>query len=237
MATLADVIGQNLRRIREGREERQEDVAKRARVGGLKWTRATVAAVETGARTMSLAELVLLAHVLLVPVQRFLEGDGWVELAPGAEATRKGIRTMLGDPDAAMNMPIGRNFRTPATRNLDAAFAGLKDRLLHVKEIAERYGMGATTLADSAWWEDAATDEAERKAARKLGVDPLEVVVASASRWGRSLTAERDRRVAGLVDESTAPRTIQSVRGHVTRALLAELSTILTEKGNTDGEH
>lgn len=44
--------------------------------------------------------------------------------------------------------------------------------------------------------------EAEMRAARKLGVSPMAVVLASRRLWGRSLTAEREARVAARI----APR-------------------------------
>jgi transcriptional regulator with XRE-family HTH domain len=69
----------------------------------------------------------------------------------------------------------------------------------------------------------AAAADAERKVARRLGVAPGRVSVAAYQRWGRSLTEERDARVAELVSPRANMRTIQALRGHVTRALMDEL--------------
>jgi hypothetical protein len=53
-----------------------------------------------------------------------------------------------------------------------------------------------------------------------LGVEPLAVAKAARKLWDRSLTEERDRR---LERRDATPRSVQALRGHVTRALIAEL--------------
>lgn len=75
-------------------------------------------------------------------------------------------------------------------------------------------------------------DEAEAKAARRLGdpVGPLQVVVWGRDLWGRRLSAERDRRVAQRADEDTTPRRLQALRGHVTRELIEELRVHLASR-------
>lgn len=67
--------------------------------------------------------------------------------------------------------------------------------------------------------------EAERKAARKLGVGPKTVVDAAMRLWGRRLPDERDNRLT----EASTGRSLQAARGHVTRQLLAELAAHLQE--------
>jgi hypothetical protein len=102
----------------------------------------------------------------------------------------------------------------------------------------------------------AAKQDAELKAARKLGVDPTVIVTTARCLWGRTLTEERDARVKasipirGLVDVVdvrrargfrdhernrvlrkrgviTAARMVQARRGHMTRALVDELQQAL----------
>lgn len=68
--------------------------------------------------------------------------------------------------------------------------------------------------------------EAERKAARKLGV-PAQLIVDTAVRlWGRRLPDERDTRLT----EASSGRSLQAARGHVTRQLLAELAAHLDKE-------
>jgi hypothetical protein len=65
--------------------------------------------------------------------------------------------------------------------------------------------------------------DAEQKAARRLRTFPLAVAVAARRRWRRSFTEERDHRVTAQAQPDATPRTLQALRGHVTRALLDEL--------------
>ncbi len=75
------------------------------------------------------------------------------------------------------------------------------------------------TAALSGWGEFA---EATVKMARRLGVTPGAVEVAAVELWNRSLPDERDRRVKPQEGESA--RALQARRGHVSRALVTELT-------------
>lgn len=78
-----------------------------------------------------------------------------------------------------------------------------------------------------------ASNEAEKKAARSLGISAVDLVFLAHDLWNRGLTDERDARVtaeAGSVEVSKAKR--QALRGHITRGLLAELrQSIEASKG------
>jgi hypothetical protein len=80
---------------------------------------------------------------------------------------------------------------------------------------------------------EAAHGETERKAARTLHIDdPAEVAVAALRLWGRSLTQERDARVVDAAAPDASPRTLQALRGHVTRHLLEEIEPIVRKAQN-----
>lgn len=79
-----------------------------------------------------------------------------------------------------------------------------------------------TPMTSTAMDEAASHQEAELKAARKLRVEPRQIVSAARSLWGRSLTAERDARVG--------PDANHATRGHVTRQLVAEIKKRLQEE-------
>lgn len=69
--------------------------------------------------------------------------------------------------------------------------------------------------------------EAEQKAARRLGV-PIGVLSAAAVElWGKSMTAEREARMVA-VDRRLVAR---AMRGHTTRALIAEIEEHLGRSG------
>jgi hypothetical protein len=76
-----------------------------------------------------------------------------------------------------------------------------------------------------------APGEAEQKAARRLQVSAADVIDAAVWLWGDTLTNKRDRLVAERVDETkTDRRTLQAVRGGVTRKLVAELAEYLANR-------
>jgi hypothetical protein len=69
--------------------------------------------------------------------------------------------------------------------------------------------------------------DAEQKAAHKLGVSPFAIAATAHKLWGHSLTKERDRQVAEQATADTSPRTVQALRGHITRGLLAQLQPLV----------
>lgn len=68
---------------------------------------------------------------------------------------------------------------------------------------------------------------AEVKVARSFGVEPGVVVNAANKLWGRGLSEERDRVVRDRVTPAMSPRTLQALRGHVTRGLMTQLAEAL----------
>jgi hypothetical protein len=69
----------------------------------------------------------------------------------------------------------------------------------------------------------------EQKVARRLRLDPLVVALVAHETWGRSLTEERDRRVAAQAPSDTPRRALQALRAHASRTLIQELTPRLTE--------
>jgi len=55
------------------------------------------------------------------------------------------------------------------------------------------------------------------------------VAISAHRSWGRSLSAERDRLVADQARGDAPPRTLQALRGHVTRTLTEELRPLVAE--------
>jgi hypothetical protein len=65
-------------------------------------------------------------------------------------------------------------------------------------------------------------------AARTLQCSPVAVSLAAVVTYGRLLIAEREERVRQRIGEGERkPRTVQAIRGHVTRALLHQLQPIV----------
>jgi hypothetical protein len=242
---LAALLGQRLRSHREGASQRQDDLARAARSYGLSWSRATVAAIETGRRQLSVGELFLLPAVLnrvigaSDPVSGSLlvadllpeREDQWVALTPRASVRVRSLRALLG---AAAEPMSEQDFDIPHRRQMRMAQAGLKEsiqRWTARTETTWRRIMGRPlTASDLPTLNQALEDAAgavEQQTARGLRVSALAVALAARKLWDHSLTEQRDQLLGDERRGALYARTLQALRGHRTRALLVELRPLL----------
>lgn len=233
LATLHDAIGRRLRSMREAANLRQDELADAARRSGLRWTRATVAGIESGRRRLSLEE-VLLLPLALERANIYAPDD--------AELRRPNLRDLL--PPDEQWLIVGQS-RISSTFLADTAFGRRTATPAPLQRLQFREQPAVVADAKRAWkriWQDTefnrdimalaevdALAEAEEKAAAKFGVTATLVALAARKLWGRSLTQERDRRVAANSSERSAG-ALQAIRGHVTRGLLDELEPILSKR-------
>lgn len=222
---IRQVVGANVRNIREAAGARQDDVATAARREGLRWTRSKVAALERGDKSIDLAEAVLLAQALGgvtgadVGLADLLQGDGPVRLSPEVVVHRAALRRFLrGDP---VSIRVGDVPGGPenAAHTVSQAVAQL-DRLSKL----DRSGVIRASELRRALH---ASGEAEERAGRALGLSKAELAALSLGLWGRTLAEERDLRVG--VDNPGSGRSAR--RGRATRQLMAELRTQLEVVG------
>jgi hypothetical protein len=171
---LRTIIGANLRELRG--DKTQEQLAQSVSFFGLRWTRATIAALETGRRDLSKIEELVLATVLGRPLTELYDSHG------------KDVQLQL------------------TTRFAWAMPADSWSKLIRGEPVAGANAQRTFT-------------EAEQKAAAKLGIKPASVSLLAGELWGRSLTEERDRRLA----ESGVGGDKRAHAGHITRGLLDEL--------------
>lgn len=196
-----EVIGAHVRALRETKKASQDDLARRMRFYGfVDWQQGTVSAVERGARRLSVLELAFLAYWGKTEVAWFVETSESIEAnAHGQISGRTFSRMWRGRPVAGRELP--------------------KPMLARALGLSERERAAASQAARS---------KAERQAALRLADDlgaavtADAVALASVRLWGRSLTDERDARVASQGIGLSA-RSVQALRGHVTRALIDEL--------------
>jgi transcriptional regulator with XRE-family HTH domain len=100
--TLADVVGQNLKRIRESKRLTQTDLAAALSRVGLRIQRGAIAVMEAGGRSLELTELILLTEVLDISIMDLLSGETGVSLNEGAIASLNHVRfrvTGIGPKD------------------------------------------------------------------------------------------------------------------------------------------
>ncbi len=227
--SLSRVVGERMRAVREERGWRQDEVAARARDFGLRWTRATVASVETGRREVTIGELLLLPDLLRYAVELpdLVPPGTYVMLGPDAFASSEGVRArFLGlagqSLPAELDVPCFRKARVGAEEALEVLLSPEGRRAMQAYEAGMEAVWPKAQGGDLEEWMAAERDadqEVERRAAERLGVDARHLALAARRCWGHSLTEERDKRT---------PTGVLS-RGHITRTLLAELRPVLAE--------
>jgi transcriptional regulator with XRE-family HTH domain len=245
--TLQVALGARLKQLREAKGWRQEDLARRARGYGYGWSRATVAQVERGARSLSLEEWWLLPPVMQVEMRDLLPAPGRLAFFPNTQVPVAVLRAIA--QNRAGSVGQWRVERPEANRRLDRFLRWRQGKLVGpsrewtaYERLWQRQWPDKPLPSDifSKVQIDAAGD-AERKAAGRLGVAGITVAMAAWGSWERSFSEERDHRVAAV--SGTSPRTLQALRGHITRILLTELRPLVLRmegrhnhrsKGTTD---
>jgi transcriptional regulator with XRE-family HTH domain len=250
---LSAAIGERMRQLREERGLRQEDVAQAARQLGYRWTRVAVAQLESGQRRLSAAEFLSLPDMLnfatqtqaalferhraVVELADLVPDGGWIALTHENRTQARALRLLLRGHLSEVrttdrDIPLQRHLNAEGERT----FAGVvpPDRTLAERAEIQRAVWPDAPDLDVQEAAREAAGEAERKAATRLGVPAYAMALAARRQWHRSLTSERDRRVAErapdgdeLEEETDDPRRsqarLQAIRGHVTRSLLSEL--------------
>jgi transcriptional regulator with XRE-family HTH domain len=200
-----------------------EQAARRLRSYGLTgWQAGTLSQVEAGVRPLAVEELILLCAAYGVTVAA-LAGpvdELPVQLTAAARLPAVAVRALLAD-DAAMLRAAADTLDIPASRDAPDGIPAPPDALVRA---ARRFGVQTAADVGRAL---AAIGDAERNAARRLGVPPERLVLAAVGRWGRPLTAERDARIEQRRAGTSPDRHIM-LRGLVTRELLAELEDALS---------
>lgn len=199
--TVGNVVGENLKALRQRKRLTQDKAAELLVSTGLNWRRTHVSDVESGRReTIDAGTLVILAAAFDVPLGDFFAGEGDVLLTPRAEvatayatATREQLRSALAGK--IVGVFVGGALSVSAA--------------LHYQE---REGRQVPVAADQAL-------------ADRLGVSLDEVVKAAELLWDRSLTEERDRLVAELGE--IAPGERQAKQGHIMRRLNAAVTKVV----------
>jgi len=221
---LRELLAAGLKEARVSQGLRQEDAAGRARSTGLTtWIRGTIAQAEVGARRFALEEVLLLALAYETSVSDLIAGadTDLVELSPEARVPVATVRALLaGERLRLATSPLG----TDGQPEQPGTAARRSSRFPDVLGM-DRFGLGDREHLRR----PGPPSEAERYAARKLGITPEIVAEAATGLWGRTLDDERDRRLS--VAPSPSARSRQARRGHITRDLLTELSHELATDG------
>jgi transcriptional regulator with XRE-family HTH domain len=165
------------------------------------FTRNMIAAIERGVRDLTVLEAIRIAAALGTDLAGLLADAGELHLTEDTTIHGQGV---MGDVWTVRKGPdtVQYNIRT-------GSMASFGDAIFRV--------IGHLP-------------EADQVAGKRLGVDPATVSLAAERLWGQSLSEERDERVSSTTGPDATKRTIQAARGHVTRALLAELKAHLDQE-------
>lgn len=181
-----------------------------------------------------------MAAALGVSLEDLIPGeDEEIELGDGAVMTPRAIRALLRDFAEFGKVPLGDIYRPGDARwaELSQRAMAEQDRLRLLLEpiIAWAKRQGNELETDDWWAALRSPSDAERHAARRLGVEPAQVRLSARALWRQDFGDERDARV-GDASELT-PRSRQAKRGLVTRAMLAELRALLDEAYAGEGSN
>lgn len=199
-----------MRRLREAAGARQETIATAAVFWRLSWTQATVASIELGQRGLSVGEFIILPLVFEEAGLRRRSGEPFQleDFVPVSITPPAGSLALAGQAPAR-SIP-----------NAPVVPGGFQMPLRIVRTLLRGGHPPSIVMGKRA---EAGPGEAERKAARKVGCSPAAILKAARELWGRTLSEERDRRI-GERARALDRRTLQAVRGRVTRTLVKELA-------------
>lgn len=213
--TVSAIVGRRLREWREEMGYSQDQVARILRLNGLQWNRSAVAKLERGEReSLTIEQLACLSLATGLPPSFFVGGsERWLSLADGVRVKSRALGSMFGEGTSTtfrqQDLEIDSE-RADVTARARRAWPTLDEVDHHMAELS--------------------LDEAAEKVARGLHVSPLDIERAAYSLWGVSLSDEREARVEDRLPADAGKRTRAAIRGHVTRALIAELEDLFRDR-------
>lgn len=229
---LRQVVGERVRALRESAGARQDDVSAAAQRHGLAWPRSKVAALERGEKSLSAEELLVLPSILTMALDRHDSPVSYVELFDSDAPVRLGRAGTRSSWAAARDIPEilrGDDKIMTATAKPSAQAAWVAGQGLAAQARIRDLDLGRIRASMLSAVESEQT-EADAKAARATGESTAVLAFVAAHLWGRSLSAERDRRAALTIPGDAPPRTVQAKRGRITRDLIAEAKTYITDR-------
>ncbi|MEU8855713.1 hypothetical protein AB0C48_13660 [Streptomyces sp. NPDC048556] len=243
--TMSELVGEQVRRFREARDVRQEDIANGAREYGFSWGRSSVAALEAGNRDLSVAELLLLPSIirklggwdesLIPPAARIkLNESLWIS----ASQIPSYALALVAPPSIPQHIPheeedeLGLIDNDPEPESITvrqevARRVQLYDYILLSLWPEQRRRPDSRNITHSMEIAKKVADRIDTPSGSRPAWQLVQVM--SWGLWGQSIGDERDARAAARGDYETK-RALQSARGHVTRELIEELQHAISER-------
>lgn len=216
--TLQGLLSKRLREVRIERGLSQDDLARAMGSYGFRWAGATVAAIETGRRNLSIEEVLVLPLLLGCELAQLLDDpmNNRVALNEQKAVLTQALRGVV----TGLAFQVTEDMRRPL---LAIDRPSIDEDVRHALKVAHAADEGLlAVLVDLS-----RRQEAERKAAKSLGISAAEVATYSLYLWSRGLTEEREHRLT-TTDEVALNEA--ALRGHITRTLLKELRDLLKKR-------
>ena len=220
-APLAEVVGRNVKRLRG--DATADELAKACRQQGLNWGTGRISELEHGRVSPTLSTLVDLADALgdvrgrPVHLAELVEHDGYIALTGGRAIKPAALQRFLGGEPVVIkvrDVPHGEEMKAKLRQSLPGAIAALAKLSAELPA-----AVNAAVDNEFALQVQRQSGEAEARMARSLGVHEDNLAALSAYLWGRTLSAERNRRAGAGANAQD--------RGRITRKLKAELKRVL----------
>lgn len=202
---------------------------------GVPWIQSTVALIETGRRRISVVELMALSAVLQTPMADLL-GPGnepTVDVGESRWPAAYWRRVAAGDVGALDELPVGEAPALPPGRQ-----PALSDEQRAPDAVVDRWGLDPDALTVTQLRNitlgrdaDAAAPRVRRMLRGQKGastVQSADVAAVAWKLWGHSYSEEYEQRSATRTANDMSPRSIQALRGHVTREMHAEIAGHVT---------
>ena len=223
-----DLIAAGVAEARQRKRWTQEETARAFRHHGLaSYRTGTVGQLEAGLRRPRLDEVLLICAALDCTLEELLpDAEEQIRLGDGAVMPASAVRSLLcrglakgSGIDAPMYFP-GDVEAAEMLARADAEGRKIRPLLVPIRRYSP--DLGAEDINEALW---VLPNDAERHAARRLGVHPAQVKLAARALWHRNFTEERDARIGDASEFE--PRSLQAHRGLVARAMLADLRAYL----------
>jgi len=224
---LRQVIGARVKHLREQAGGRQEDIARVARSFGLAWPRQKVDELERGKKAISAEELVLLPFVLshaldrAVSMAHLFDDDDRITLSAQTDIPARDVLAELcGAKPAGTFVNLTHLPSFDAVEVIARAFG---------RPVRRMEALGLDQMSSRALLAvERSSGEPEARAARQVGEGSIVFTAICYHLWGRSLSTERDARVAASLPNAAPASTVRAKRGRVTRELVAEIRAFIT---------
>lgn len=207
--SVAEVVGENCKRLRTNIGITQDELARYARDLGLRWNAAKVGDFESGRSSPTFATVMTVTVALQWALEESKARDPG---RPGESPDPISLAHLVTFDGFVMLTDTFKVFGTDLVKWCRGYVPTLTTSQFY--DLVKRQGVVVDAVADLT----RRAGLAEQRQAKRMGIDPALLAALSLKLWQRTFSEERDRRAG---DDAN-----QQKRGQVTRAMQAELDEL-----------